>query len=276
MRSSWSWPNKVVVITGASRGIGAATARQISLRGAQIGLVARGREELDGVAASLPSAAVVAPADVSDHQTLDHALATVENRFGRIDMLVNNAGLGCYRAFVETTPEELSNLWEANVAGLVHATRAVLPKMIERGDGVIVNIASIAGRIGAPYESAYSATKFAVIGLSESLRSELLDTGVHIGLVNPGPVATDFFSARGVPYGRSRPRPVAPERVAEAVIEVAERRRHERYVPRWLGAAVAVKTLVPPLYRAGSAMDMRRVAAAERKRVTAPSEGSRP
>jgi short-subunit dehydrogenase len=113
-------------------------------------------------------------------------------------------------------------------------------------------VASIAGRMGAPLEALYSATKFAQVGLAEALAVELAPYGVGVSVVNPGPVATDFFAARGHPYDRRFPRPVSPERVAAAVVDAVEHGKAERFVPRWLRQALVSRVLVPPLYRWGA------------------------
>jgi short-subunit dehydrogenase len=140
---------------------------------------------------------------------------------------------------------------QVNYLGTLYPTLAVLPGMYERRRGHIVNVASVAGRMGAPLEAAYCGTKFAVTGLSEALSAETAAYRVAVSLVQPGPVETDFFDARGVPYQRSFPRAVSAEKVAKAVIRAVERGKAETFVPHWLGAANMIKTLAPPLYRMG-------------------------
>src|SRR5207245_2183385 len=142
--------------------------------------------------------------------------------------------------------------------GTIYAMKAVLPGMLARGRGHIVNVASIAGRLGAPFEAAYSATKFAVAGLSEAVAIELGARGIGVSIVNPGPVDTEFFEARGHPYGRKMPKPVSAERVARDVIAVVEKNKLEAYVPRWLGPAAVSRVLLPPLYRAGTTRTFRK------------------
>ena len=167
-------------------------------------------------------------------------------------MLVANAGIGAYGPFAEVDPDEIERLVRVNVLGTMHAIRTVAPGMIARGRGHIVTIGSIAGRIGAPFEALYSATKFAQVGLTEALSVELSPHGVGVSMVNPGPVATGFFDARGHAYDRKRPRPVAPEQVAAAVMAAVEDDRLEQYVPRSLRGATIVRHLVPPLFRSGT------------------------
>lgn len=247
-----AWEGRVVAVTGASAGLGAEVARLFGTQGASVGLLARSEERLRAVAAQIRTGpTAVAPADVVDEEATRAALESIEGALGPIDVLVNNAGIGLYRPFLDTSAEDLQRLWAVNVAGAAHAMRAVLPAMLERHRGVVVNVASVAGRIGVPQESAYSASKFALVGLSESVAAELGGTGVSIRLVDPGPVATEFFDRRGAPYARRLPRPMPAATVARRIVAAARRGSGETYVPSWLGAAVAAKTLLPCLYRLG-------------------------
>jgi short-subunit dehydrogenase len=241
----------VVVVTGASRGIGAAVAREAAARGARLGLLARNAEELDTLAAELPTQTCVVPVDVTKKRELVAALRRVGRELGPIDVLVNNAGIGSYGPFVEAGADDLARLWPINVAAVANAMAEVLPDMQARRSGVIVNMTSIAGRIGAPGEAAYCASKFAVIGLSETVRAEVAHTGVKICLINPGPVATAFGEARGYPYDRSFPKPVSAEHVAKRTIRSIERGTPEIFIPRWLRPSLIFKDLAPPLFDLG-------------------------
>jgi len=252
------WNGSVVAVTGASQGIGAAVARAVSARGARVGLIARDADALRDVAGDLPAKATVAPADVTDESGLTESLAAVSRELGPIDVIVTSAGVGAYGPFVDTPSETFRHLMEVNFFGTLHAVRAVLPSMLERRKGHLVAVASVAGRLAAPLESAYSASKFAVVGLLESLGTEVEPAGVGVTLVDPGPVATEFFTRRGEPYARTWPRAVPPETVAEAVVHAVERDRSEVFVPRWLGLAHAAKTLAPTLYRFGTRRDVAR------------------
>src|SRR5207245_896713 len=153
---------------------------------------------------------------------------------------------------------EFERIMRVNYLGTIYAMKAVLPGMIARRKGHIVNVASIAGRIGAPFESAYSASKFAVAGLSEAVAIELGAQGYGVSIVNPGPVDTEFFSARGHPYLRKTPKPVSAERVARNVIAVVEKNKLDTYIPRWLGPAVLSRVLMPRLYRSGTTRTFRK------------------
>lgn len=266
-RAAFEWNEKVVAITGASRGIGAEIAFRLAAKGALIALLARSEHDLTAVAERIGvDRSYVGVTDVADPSSMKVALEGASSELGAVDVLVNNAGVGLYRSLTETPVDDLERLWRVNVLGPYVAAQQVLPSMIERGSGVIVNISSIAGRIGSPLESAYSATKFALNGISESLRVELIGTGVRVCVVDPGPVDTDFYCARGTPYRRKRPRPVAPGVVADVTIEAVERHRDEVFVPRWLRSAVIAKTVLPSLYRAGASADFKKVKALEEKR----------
>jgi short-subunit dehydrogenase len=249
----------VVVVTGASRGIGAEVARQAAAKGARIGLLARNAEELTALAAELPTQSLVVPVDVTKPADLTAALRRVRDGLGPIDVLVNNAGIGAYGPFAEGGAEQLAALWPVNVAAVANAMAEVLPAMQTRGSGVIVNMTSIAGRIGAPGEAAYCASKFAVVGLSETVRAEVAPYGVKICLVNPGPVATAFGEARGHPYDRSFPKPVAAAHVATRTIRSIERGTPEIFIPRWLRPSLVFKNLAPPLFDLGVRPEAKRM-----------------
>jgi short-subunit dehydrogenase len=253
------WDQSVAVVTGASRGIGRVVAKQAAARGATVGLMARSQPDLDATLAAIGGKGATAIADMAEPEQVRAAMAQLADTLGPIDILVNNAGIGAYGAFAEEGPAVAERLMRTNYLGAVYATDAVLASMIERRRGHIVMLGSIAGRLGAPFEAAYSASKFALTGLTEALAVELAAHGIGVSMVNPGPVDTGFFDARGVPYARRFPRPVSPQRVASAVITAVERNRLEQVVPRWLRGAMVVRTIVPGLYLRGA------------KRATAPT-----
>lgn len=241
----------VCVVTGASRGIGRDVATTLHRRGALVGLVARSRVDLDDLARQLRSRVAVATADVADEPSVRSAIDTLTTALGPIDVLVNNAGIGAYKPFLDEDPEVFERLMRVNYFGTVAATRAVAGGMVERGRGHIVNIASVAGRLGAPFESAYSGSKFAVVGFSEALAAELGPLGVHVSLVNPGPVRTHFTQARGVDFQRRFPRPMHATRVTRAVVRAVEKDRFEQTLPRWLVVGTITRAVSPRLYHRG-------------------------
>lgn len=262
----------VAFVTGASHGIGRATASTLHEHGAAVGLVARSGDELRVAAQALGTSAAFAVADVADKMQVDRAMAELEDQLGKPDILVNNAGIGAYASILEEKPEVYERLIRVNYLGTVYATLAVLPSMAALRRGHIVNIASVAGRLGAPFEAAYSASKFAVVGFSESLAAEVQALGVRVSVINPGPVNTQFSEARGVPFQRKVPRPVKPERIAAAVIKAIERDRFEQTVPRWLRSGSIARSIAPNLYRRALLRDSSKEASALARRVKSRTE----
>lgn len=259
-------------VTGASSGIGKATAIELHRRGAAVGLIARRADALHALAGTLGSRAAVAIADVTVRAEVEAAVQELEAAIGPPDVLVNNAGLGAYASVLEEHDDTFEHLMAVNYLGTVYATRAVLGGMAARGRGHIVNVASVAGRVGAPFEAAYSASKFAVVGFSESLAAEMGELGVAVSLVNPGPVATGFTDARGVPFQRKVPRPRRPEEIAAAVVRAIEHGVFEQTIPRWLRVGAVVRAVAPGAYRKGLLRDARRESAALAARRTRPGE----
>ncbi|HLX88101.1 MAG TPA: SDR family NAD(P)-dependent oxidoreductase [Acidimicrobiales bacterium] len=248
------------VVTGATHGIGRSVVEALVARGARVGCVARSADDLAELAGAVgrPGQLAVARADVGNRPELEGALDTLAGAHGPVDVLVNNAGVGLYGPVVHLDPADAERLMRTNYLGTMYATCAVLPGMIERGRGHIANVASIAGLLGTPFEAAYAASKFAVVGFTEALAVEAAPFGVGVSMVNPGPVATEFFTARGHPYARSRPRPIAPEVVAASVLRGIEHGRFEQTLPRSLAFAPVVRHLLPRLYLRGTRLAMRR------------------
>jgi short-subunit dehydrogenase len=246
------WDGAVALVTGASRGIGREVARQAAERGARVGLVARSAADLDEVLSRIGGRGVAVAADVGDPARVTEAVRQVEAALGPVDVVVANAGIGAYGPFAATDPDEIERLTRVNWLGTAHLLRAVVPGMVERRRGHVAVVASVAGRMAAPLEALYSATKFAQVGLAEALAIELAPHGIGVSVVNPGPVATEFFAARGHAYDRRFPRQVSPERVATAVVDAVEHGQAERFIPRWFRPALVSRVLLPPLYRWGA------------------------
>lgn len=186
---------KVALITGAGRGIGRATAKAFAQEGIHVGLVGRTLENLEAVKEELKPYEVkvaLATADVANLESITSAVQTIRKEIGPIDILVNNAGISKFGHFLDLTPEEWTNIIDVNVKGVYYTTRAVLPEMIERNTGDIINISSTAGQKGGPVTSAYSASKAAVIGLSESLMQEVRKSNIRVTTLTPSTVATDM------------------------------------------------------------------------------------
>lgn len=240
------------LVTGASSGIGAAVATALARAGASVALVARRADRLDEVAAALaPGRHAVFPCDVRDGAAVEATLAAVRARLGPIDLLVNNAGIGRYLAFVDTDAAETAAILETNLHAALHFARALLPDMLARRRGHVVNVASIAGRIGSRNHAVYCASKFALAGLSESLVYELAGTGVGVTLVNPGIIATPFFDHVSFTHfpSRARRRAIAPAVVAAAVVRAIEHNLPEITVPGHFAIGTVLKTIAPGLFR---------------------------
>ena len=240
------------LVTGASSGIGAAVARALAAAGARVALVARRRDRLEAVAGSLPAGgAEVFPCDVRDPAAITAMTAAVAARMAPVDVLVNNAGVGRYLAFLDTGPEDVAALFETNLHSALHCTRAVLPGMLARRRGHVVNVASIAARIGSRNHTIYCASKFALAGFSESLVYELEGTGVGVTLVNPGIIDTEFFdhASFGAFPAHARKRAIKPERVASAVVRAIRRDIPEVTVPASYAIGTLLKTAAPGMFR---------------------------
>jgi short-subunit dehydrogenase len=189
---------KVVIITGASSGIGAALALQLSREGAAVVLAARRKEKLETLAGEITGSGQIAlpvPADVSRRSDAEMLVRTAIERFGRVDVLVNNAGRGHFASVEDTTDEMIRSMFELNVYSLWYTTRPALTQMKKQGSGHIINIASMAGKIGYPYNSAYVAAKHACVGFTHALRMELMETGIHATVVCPAGVLTEWAGA---------------------------------------------------------------------------------
>ncbi|MCK2016189.1 3-ketoacyl-ACP reductase [Peribacillus frigoritolerans] len=190
-----SLKGKTALITGAGRGIGRATAIALAKEGVHLGLIGLTMSNLEKVTAELEQYDVnvsAATADVADLEAVHHAVEHIKSDLGSIDILINNAGIAKFGGFLDLTPEEWEKIIRVNLMGVYNVTRAVLPDMIERKSGDIVNISSTAGQKGAPVTSAYSASKFAVLGLTESLMLEVRKHNIRVTALTPSTVATDL------------------------------------------------------------------------------------
>ncbi|MEX3745226.1 MULTISPECIES: 3-ketoacyl-ACP reductase [Lysinibacillus] len=226
---------KVALITGAGRGIGRATAVAFAQEGIHVGLIGRTLENLQQVAEELKQYDVkvaIAVANVADLDSITTAVESIRSELGAIDILVNNAGISKFGSFMDLTPEEWTNIIDVNVKGVYYTTRAVLPEMIERNTGDIINISSTAGQKGAPITSAYSASKAAVIGLSESLMLEVRKKNIRVTTLTPSTVATDMAVELNLTDGN-------PEKVMQAEdladLMVAQLKLHPRVVLKHAG-----------------------------------------
>jgi short-subunit dehydrogenase len=245
----------VVVVTGASSGIGRATAFAFARRGVVVVVTARRVEPLAELAReceSLGGRALAVPADVTDGAAVEGVARRAVEAFGRVDVWVNNAAVTIFGRLEEAPPDAHRRLVETNLLGCVHGARAALPIFREQGAGILINVSSIVGTMGQPFTSTYTATKWAIRGLSESLRMELADApGIRVCTVLPGSIDTPLFQ-HGANYTGRAVKPlspiVAPERVAAAIVSLARRPRREVVVGWWARLPRLARALSPTLH----------------------------
>lgn len=244
-RGRYRFENKVVVITGGSRGLGLVLARELASRGALIGLLARDAVELARARRTIDSESLIQllPADVTNPAQVEHAFSTMIRQFGRVDVVINNAGQILSAPFDDTTPEDFKAMLDVHFWGTLNVTRAALPHLARHGDGRIVNICSIGARIPIPHLSAYCASKYAQAGLSAVMAEELPAKGIRVTTVLPGLMrtgshlqawfkgerATEFalFSLLGGTPGTS----MSAERAARLILDAAARGQADAVIP---------------------------------------------
>ncbi|GFN40691.1 MAG: SDR family NAD(P)-dependent oxidoreductase [Marine Group I thaumarchaeote] len=246
-----NYAGKVVVVTGASSGIGEESAIEFAKRKANVILVARRKEKLDQVAQKISkynSQVMTLQCDVSQKSQVESMSKTVLEKTGRIDILVNNAGFAIYGTVADLKVEEIESQIATNFFGMIYCTKAFLPKMLDQKSGHIVNVASVAASFGLPGMASYCASKFAMLGFSEGLYHELKGTGVGVTVVSPIMVRTNFFdntSFKSVP--KYSPTSLSSKTVAKAVIKAASSSRLEIIVPPFVRVAVWAKQTFPYL-----------------------------
>jgi NADP-dependent 3-hydroxy acid dehydrogenase YdfG len=241
----------VIAITGASAGIGRATALRLARDGAAVAICARRLDRLEVVADEIRRAggtALPCVADVTRPPDMQRFVDTVTGEFGRLDVMMCNAGYGIYGEIDRVTPEQMQAVMDVNFYGTFHATRAALPVFRKQRHGHIIIVSSIVGRRGIPFMGPYSATKFAQVGLAECLRAELEGTGLHVSVVYPISTETEFFSvmtrSSGFATRAHGPRQSA-ESVAEAITRAITRPAPEIY-PYRLAKGLAVLNAIAP------------------------------
>ena len=251
----------VALVTGGSSGIGAATARELAGAGARLLIAGRDparlraiADQTGGIALACDLAAPSGPADLA--AAAQRAAATLPqapdagDATGGIDILVNNAGLGWAGPIGEITAEKVAELVAVNLTAPMQLTRLLAPGMIARGRGRVVFVSSIAAATGVRGEAVYSATKAGLGSFAESLAYELDGHDVRVSVIVPGVIDTPFFDRRGRPYGRKRPGPQPPERVARAIVACLEHDRSVSYVPRWMRLPAWLHGAAPGTFRA--------------------------
>jgi len=248
--------NRVVVVTGASSGIGRATARAYARKGARVVLASRSGSALETVAQECHDRggqALVVPTDVSDEQAVHALAAAAIAAFGRIDVWVGNAGVFAYGDFEVLPSDVFRQVIDTNLFGQIHGVRAVLPHFRRQASGTLVIVASMYSRVGSPAISPYATSKFSLLGFTECLRQELRGSGIRLRVVLPGSVDTPIYQhAANVTGRRVHPLPPAasPERVARVIMRSPRRRRFKTFVSRSQTAVLPLHDLAPRVYDA--------------------------
>jgi NAD(P)-dependent dehydrogenase (short-subunit alcohol dehydrogenase family) len=232
--------DKVVLITGASAGIGLATARRFAAAGAKLALVARSADVLNHLAEELKSQgsdAVALPADVSNPKQVQRVIEETARHYGRLDVVINNAGQAAVGTIADLNPDDFRKIFDLNVIGPLTAMQAVIPIMREQGGGLIINISSVVTKMNIPGIGAYAATKAALNMLTDTARGELASEQIRVISVYPRVTATDFGkNALGVrrqqPQGSSNPSRDSPEFVAEKILAAALNELDEQYMEK--------------------------------------------
>ena len=224
-------PGTRAIVTGATKGIGLATARALAGRGAAVGLLARNEEDLKDLAAGLPRSEAL-PADVTDAEATERAIRGFAERSGGLELLVANAGMARYAPFFEQDPEDAERMVATNVTGVLNTVRSGLGPMLDRGSGHVVVVSSGAALRAFPWAAVYGATKAADKAFAEALRHELSGTGVSVTTVFPGEVATDLHAeAEQLPDWRKSDEAIPAADVAEAIVDAVVRDRREVHIP---------------------------------------------
>ncbi len=238
---SISLEGKIIVVTGASSGIGAMAAQMLSERGAVIVLAARNADKLKQVAAKMAGPYLVLEMDVGSDASVKEGFERVLTEFGRVDVLLNNAGYGKFEYLDQMPVSEFAEMMNVNYIGMVRCAKAVLPSMKAARSGRIVNVASMAGKIGTAKSTAYTATKHAVVGFGSALRQEVREYGITVSTINPGPIDTPFFEIADPSGGYVKNvqwMMLEPERVAKAMVKAAEKGTTEVNLP-WIAGVGA-------------------------------------
>ena len=252
---AYSAAGKRVLITGASSGVGAALARALAKDGAVVGLIARRRDRLAEVLADCQEHSTDSTmwvADLADGASIGRLAVEAWDALGGIDVLVNNAAVPKRRAVTALEPLEVEAVMRVNFFAPMRLSLGVLPKMLARGTGMIVNVSSVGGRLGIIHESAYCASKFALCGWSESMAVDLHGTGISVKLIEPGPVDTEIWDQPGNDDPIYDGPKFSPEEVAQGILDALGRDGFEHYVPD-MKAVVDLKNADIDTYIAGAA-----------------------
>lgn len=236
----------IALVTGSSGGLGAAVARELGRHGVQ--LVVHGRDDTRTAAVARELGAAYVVADLADPQQLHRLVDEATSAYGRLDLVVHNAGIGWQGSFDTMPTERVHELIATDLTAPIALSRAVLPGMLARRRGHLCFVTSIAGRTGVAGEAVYAAAKAGLDTFAESLRLEASSSAIEVSTFVPGVVDTDFFTRRGTPYQRRKPRPKSPETVARQLVSLITSGRSERYADPALRAAPALRATWPTAY----------------------------
>ncbi len=258
MTQSMDWTGKVVLLTGASSGIGYVTAREFARRGAiVVGVARRGHllERLIEECRATSPRSIYLQGDLGERSFAERAVDETVQRFGALDVLVNNAAISKHKQIFHMSADEVEHVMRVNFLSATWTTFAAIPYMLARGGGTIVNVSSFAAKVSPPREAVYAASKAAMNAFTEGLWNDLAGSGIHVALINPGPIDTEIWEKEDEPpayNGRKHP----PEIVTEAIFEAIERRLYEVTVPKrsaQLLTARFLRLFFPSLLRRGMA-----------------------
>jgi NADP-dependent 3-hydroxy acid dehydrogenase YdfG len=238
-----SLSGRVVAITGGARGIGRATAAALVRKGAKVALGDLDPALAEQTAQELGGGTIALALDVTDRDSFERFLSETEARLGPLDVLVNNAGIMHLGPFAGESDSATTRMVDINLHGVITGSKLALARFLPRRSGHLVNIASTAGKAGVPGGATYSATKHAVVGLTEAIRAEVRGTGVETSVVMPVPVNTEL--AAGLTKGRGLTATIEPEDVADAIVAALEHPRHDVYVPKAITVGVRIGALLP-------------------------------
>ncbi|MCF6094941.1 SDR family oxidoreductase [Microaerobacter geothermalis] len=245
---------KVIIITGASSGIGRATAVSLAKEGCILVLAARRTEELYNTLQLVKEnggTGITVPTDVRDENDVRQMIEKTIQQFERLDVLINNAGFGKFAMLSDTELQDFEEMMNVNYMGTVRCTKHALPYLLKQRSGHIINVASIAGKVGTAKSTGYSATKHAVLGFTSSLRQELSGTGIHVSAVNPGPIDTPFFSIsdpEGTYKNRIKPFLIKPEAVAKKIVRLIKFPKREVNIPVPMAIGAILYQLAPGFF----------------------------
>lgn len=254
---------RTAIITGASSGIGRATAIELANKGANVVLASRSRDKLEALADDIGGnhQALVVPADVTERLSVEALVRRAVEEYDSVDILVNNAGMGLYAPITGGSLENMHKLFNVNYFGAIHCMQAVVPYMLSQGRGHIVNVSSVAGKVSPPYMGTYAATKHALVAASDALRAELSGTGVNVTTIYPGLTQTSFTEAMlqevEAPSIPPVVRWVDSETVARRIAQAIRWNLRDVYVSPEDVAAVGLSTIAPHLVDWGMRMFMR-------------------